>query len=136
MMMYANTNDIYYCMVIHCDTLNFIACLTFCMGKSVFRREVLQLHVLYSWPPNNDAFFVNSFRNMSFDGMAVIKTWHHNIQIVTNFSLWEFCFVKPHHLEGLYFQIPFDSFSLTVILFFCWAYIDGEGSTSATISVN
>ena len=51
-------------------------------------------------------------------------------------SLWELHFVKPHHLKDLYFQIPFHSFSLTVFLFFCWAYIDGEGSTSAVISVN
>ena len=110
MMMYANTNDIYYCMVIHCDTLTFIVCLMFCMGKRVFRREVLQLHVLYSWPPNNDAFFINSFSKISNDGMAEIKTWHHNFQIVTNFSLWEFHFVKARHLKGLYFQIPFQFF--------------------------
>ena len=77
------------------------------------------------------------FSEIFIDGMAATNTWHHNFQIVTssfvfgNFTLSGLIIWKACISEYL-----FQSFFLSVILFFYWADIDEEKSTTASISVN
>ena len=77
------------------------------------------------------------FNEIFIDGMGATNTWHHNFQIVTssfvfgNFTLSGLIIWKACISEYL-----FQSFFLSVILFFYWADIDEEKSTTANISVN
>ena len=73
-MMYLNTN----CNLFSHDKLlwhlDLHSLFDFLHEKKLFRYDVLQLHFLYLWPPNSDAFPTHSLNKTLIDGTSEILT--------------------------------------------------------------
>ena len=54
--------------------LQFHSLFDFLHEQKLFRHDVLQLHLLYPWPPNSDAFLVHSFKEPLTDGTPEMVT--------------------------------------------------------------